>query len=248
MRAATVAVSAAPLAAALLALALVAATGFDQRVALPPRIEPAFYGFFLDRYPLFAFALVYALARILAVAAGPGRAGPVRRILGASVGLALVLGLGLYPTFGGAVLRSGFAAGGIAFLNQSPMWLAYALGAAAAAASYSTALGLGVVLTNRPRRPKAGWARSLAAGALRLALGFCALWFALGVLGLAREAGIGPWPRRALTIPEFGISAALLILAWLPHSVLVTALSHTRTSNPLDRTTPLPLSRDSTGP
>jgi hypothetical protein len=233
MRPATVAVPAAPLAAALLALAAVAATGFDQRSALPPAAERVFYGFFLDRYPLFAFALVYALARILAVAAGPGPAGPVRRILGALVGLVLVLVLGLYPTFGGMVLRSGFATGGIAFLNQAPMWLAYALGAAAAAASYGAALGLGVLLTNRDPRPRSGWGRALAAGAGRLALRFGALWFALAVLGLARDAGIGPWPRRALTIPEFGISAVLLVLAFLPHSVVVTGLSHTRTSNPL---------------
>ncbi|HEV7440798.1 MAG TPA: hypothetical protein VGN94_14415, partial [Methylobacterium sp.] len=62
MRPATFAVSAVPLTAALLALVLVTATGFDQRAALPPQVEAVFYGFFLDRYPLFAFALVYALA------------------------------------------------------------------------------------------------------------------------------------------------------------------------------------------
>jgi hypothetical protein len=233
MRPATFAVSAVPLTAALLALVLVTATGFDQRAALPPQVEAVFYGFFLDRYPLFAFALVYALARILAVAAGPGPAGPARRILGALAGLALFLALGLYPTFGGVILRSGFATGGIAFLNQSPMWLAYALGAAAAATGYGAALGLGVVLANRVPRPRSGWGRTLAAGTARLALRFAALWFAFGVLGLAREAGIGPWPRRALTIPEFGISAVLLVLAFLPHSVIACWLSHTRTSNPL---------------
>ncbi len=61
-------VAAAPLAAALLALATAYATGFDQRTAMPPDVASRFYGFFLDRYPLFAFALVYGLARIVAVA------------------------------------------------------------------------------------------------------------------------------------------------------------------------------------
>ena len=114
-------VAAAPLAAALLALATAYATGFDQRTAMPPDVASRFYGFFLDRYPLFAFALVYGLARIVAVALAPGRASIVRRLIGAALGLALVLGVSLHPTFGGVVLRAGFGTGSGAFLNGSPM-------------------------------------------------------------------------------------------------------------------------------
>ncbi|WP_207919136.1 hypothetical protein [Methylobacterium segetis] len=223
----------APLAASLLATALVAVTGFDQGSALPPSVQARFYGFFLDQYPLFAFAIVYALARILAVAFGPGPASVPRRLIGGLAGLGLVLAACLHPTFGGLVLRAGFATGGIGFLNQMPFPLAYALGTAAAASLFGTVLGLAVLMTNRGHRPRVGWRRALPAHLGGLILRFLALWLAFAILGLAREAGIGLWPRRPLTIPQFGIIAGLLVAALLPHSAITALRGHTYSRNAL---------------
>ncbi|MEH3119899.1 MAG: hypothetical protein PGN25_20520 [Methylorubrum populi] len=226
-------VAAAPLIAALAVLFAVFLTGFDGRSPMPPDVAAHFYGFFLDRYPLFAFALVYGLARILAVALAPGRASLVRRLVGGAIGLVLVLGLSLHPTFGGLVLRAGFGTGAGAFLNGTPMAAAYLLGAAAAAGLFGLALGLGVLLTGRPSlspaplspaSPPARSRRHRAARALLGGLaGFLALWFAAALIGLAREAGFGPWPRRPLDARDLAAAAGLLTAAALPH-VLVVAL------------------------
>lgn len=206
--------AAAPVAAVLLALALVAASGLSRRSGLPEALEPYAYGFFLDHYPLFAFALVYGGARIVAASAGPGPSGAARRIVFALAGLVVLALGGLYPTFGGLVLRGGFATGGMAFLTGQPLWLAYAMGAAVAASMLGGIVGAAVLAANRPLRPtlrRIGWG----------ALSFLCLWFGAGVIGLAHRFGFGPWPARAMTGTEVGLAAGLLMLAMAPHSLLV---------------------------
>jgi hypothetical protein len=202
----------APLAAALAALALVALTGVSRRSGLPEAVEPYAYGYFLDRYPLFAFALVYAAARLVAVAAGPGPGGLARRIVFAPAGLAVLALAGLYPTFGGLILRGGFSTGGMAFLTGQPLWLAYALGAGVAAVMVGGILGAFGLAANGSLRPRL---RRIGAGALA----FLLLWFGAVVIGLGRDIGVGPWPARALTAPEAGLAALLLILSGLPHTL-----------------------------
>ena len=88
-----------PILAMLLALALVAATGLSQRSALPEAVEPWVYGYFAGRYPLFAFALVYGVAHLVRVAAGPGPASIPRRLAFGLTGAVILLLAGLYPTF-----------------------------------------------------------------------------------------------------------------------------------------------------
>ncbi|AWI90415.1 hypothetical protein C0214_20570 [Methylobacterium sp. DM1] len=218
------AIAAAPLLAALAALFAVFLTGFDQRSAMPPDVAARFYGFFLDRYPLFAFALVYGLVRILAAMLAPGPASPVRRLVGGGVGLALLLGLSLHPTFGGFVLRAGFATGSGAFLNGTPMAVAFAMGAAAAAGLFGLAMGLGARLAGRlePAPTGSRWRRAGRA-LLGWIAGFLTLWFAAAMIGLARDAGFGPWPRRPLDARDLVIAALLLTGAALPHVALVAA-------------------------
>jgi hypothetical protein len=109
-----------PLVAALLAIGLAFATGFDQRTPLPPDLEVRFYGFFLDRYPLFAVAIVYGLAHLAVRIARPGPASWPRRLIGGGLAVVLVLATCLYPTFGGVPLRLAFASGGTAFLTHQP--------------------------------------------------------------------------------------------------------------------------------
>lgn len=203
----------APIVAMLAALAGVALTGLSRRTALPEPVETFAYGFFLDRYPLFAFALVYGMARTISVACGTGPGGPARRIVFASAGLGLLALAGLYPTFGGLILRGGYATGSMAFLTGQPLWLAYALGAALSTAMFGALVGVSGIAANRPLRPtlrRAGWA----------GLSFLALWFGAVLLGLARDFGFGPWPARPMTLPEAGLAGGLLLAAAAPHATL----------------------------
>jgi hypothetical protein len=209
-----------PILAMLLALGLAAATGLSQRSALPEAIEPWIYGYFAGRYPLFAFALVYGVAHLARVAAGPGPASIPRRIAFAVAGAVVLLLAGLYPTFGGLILRAGFATGGMAFLTHQPLWLAYALGAGVAAALFGGILGLFAIAANRPLRPGL---KRFGAGALA----FLALWFGAAVIGLSGSVGLGPWPQRVLRIDEAALAALLLVVAAVPHAV-VTAVRRLR--------------------
>jgi hypothetical protein len=207
--------AAAPILAMLAALALVMAAGFSQRSAVPEAFEPWIYGYFIARYPLFAFALVYGIAHLATVAAGPGPASPFRRILFGTAGATALALVGLYPTFGGLILRGGFATGGMAFLTHQPLWVAYGLGAGVAAGIFGSILGLFALLANRPLRPRL---RRIGAGALA----FLALWFGACVIGLAGDLGLGPWPNRAFRPAEASLAAVLLIVAAFPHTALTT--------------------------
>lgn len=208
-----------PVLAMLAALALVAVTGFSQRWAMPETVEPWIYGYFIERYPLFAFALVYGLAHLTVVATGPGPASTLRRIVFGLAGAATLAAASLYPTGGGLILRSAFSTGGMAFLTHQPLWLAYGLGAAVAASLYGGILGLFAVAANRPLRPRLG----------RIGFGllaYFALWAGAILLGLSGPFGIGPWPHRAIRPDETVRAALLLIAAALPHIVVTTLRRH----------------------
>lgn len=213
-------VAACPLIAALAALLTAYLTGFDQNVAMPLEAESRFYGFFLDLYPLFAFAVVYGLARIVASAFAPGPSSILRRILGGLVGIVLILAVSLHPTFGGLVLRGGFATGAMGFLNQVPMPFAYALGTALAAALFSFAMGFGVFLTGRGLREPLGRFRAVLRGAGGLISRYVTLWYAFALLGLARAFGLGPWPRRPLDTGDAILVGICLVVAFMPHVLL----------------------------
>ncbi|MEK6343951.1 MAG: hypothetical protein V4737_08940, partial [Curtobacterium sp.] len=87
-----------------------------------------------------------------------------------------LLAAGLYPTFGGLVLRGAFATGGMAFLTHQPLWLAYGLGAAVGALTFGGVLGLFAVAANRPLRPRL---RRVGYGALA----FLTLWLGAILIG-----------------------------------------------------------------
>ncbi|NEU13842.1 hypothetical protein G3T14_17160 [Methylobacterium sp. BTF04] len=216
-----------PAAVAILAVLLAWSTGLDQHTVLPPLIEARFYGFFLDRYPLFAAALVYGLARIGFAMIRTGKAGLVRRLLGGAVAIGLLLGASLYPTFGGFVLRSAFATGGIAFLGQQPMAIAYGLGAAAAAFLFGLVFGAGNLLVVRRPVANDSWRRRLLRGTGHIAMRYLSLWFALATLGLADALGFGAWPRRPLSETDALLAAALVFVAFLPHGCLDWILTAT---------------------
>ncbi|ACA14775.1 conserved hypothetical protein [Methylobacterium sp. 4-46] len=200
-----------PLAAALAAVGLAALTGFSQARAEAAGYGAWVYGFFLDQFPLYAVAIIYGVARILAVTAEALDRSAARRLAGAVLGTALLLGLSLYPTFGGAVLRAGFMVGGMSFLNGVPLAAARALGALAALLPFGAGLALAGLVGGRRRKP--GWLPALAARAL-------ALWWALGLLGLGRAAGLAAWPQRPLDGAQALLAAGLVLAAFLPHAVL----------------------------
>lgn len=209
-----------PPVAMLAALAAIALAGLSRRSGVPALLDDYAYGYFLSRYPLFAFALIYAGARIVVGAIGPGTGGLTRRALVSLAGLAILAVAGLYPTFGGLTLRGGFAVGGMTFLTGQPLWLAYGLGAATSAAMMGSIVGGTIVLANRPLRPS--WARFG-----RGFVSFLCLWFGAAVIGLARDQGFGPWPTRAMLPAEAVFAAGLLVVAAAPH-ILHVALQSRR--------------------
>lgn len=201
-----------PLAAALAAVGLVAVTGTTQRSLDAAGFGQWAYGFFADRYPLFFSAIAYGVARAASLPlAAPGWRG----WLGACLGLALVAGLSLHPTYGGLVLRAGFSVGGVAFLSGQPMAVAQGLGALAAAFVLGGAMGFAaLVARGLPRRGDRG--RALVRALLRLA----ALAWALGVLAAARDVGLSGFPRVALSGAQAGLAVGIVLAAFLPHALL----------------------------
>jgi hypothetical protein len=197
-----------------------AATGLSRRASLPQAVEPWFYGYFLERYPLFAFALVYGFARIVVVAAGPGPGSVPRRVIFCAIGVLVLAAAGLYPTFGGLILRGGFATGGMAFLTGQPLWLAYALGALVAASAFGGIVGTAALAANRPLRPRLSRVRTAGLAVL-------ALWFGAALIGLGRDLGVGPWPGRGFAAAEAGLAACLLLAAALPHALVVLRAQRT---------------------
>lgn len=207
----------APLLIALAAIGVIAIAGITQRSLFGTPFADRFYGFFLDRYPLFVFAVVYGAARIIAAAFEPGWRWP--RLATAPLGATAFLTICFYPTFGGFVLRPGFFVGSIGFLNGIPMPGAFVLGAAASALIYGFALGGGVVLA-RLAKPVFSL-RALRSGLFR----FGAVWFGAVIIAGPRAIGIdaaGGWPARPLLFDVALLSVAIVVAALLPHVILVS--------------------------
>jgi hypothetical protein len=180
-----------PLIVSLLSVLMVAGTGLTNRSLFGTPLEDRFYGFFLDRYPLFLFAVCYGVALIIAAAFEPGwRWG---RMIAAPLGAAVFLALCLHPTFGGLVLRSGYMTGTVGFSMdcRRPRLLRRAQ---RISARLWSGLGLGVMLAQLTL-PRLGWrpfGRSI--------LAFLALW--LGAVILAVPWASGLFERVAGTIAD----------------------------------------------
>lgn len=199
----------------LLAIGLIAATGFARPDLSGTMLEDRFYGFFLDRYPLFLFAALYGALSVVIAAVGASERKPWLRVAAGSAATALFVLACFHPTYGGLVVRAGYMSGAMAFVTNQPMPLAYAEGAAAAAAVYGLALAgsralarLGLSLSRR--------------SLLRSVVSFFALWWGAVVIGspriLALDATEG-WPAARLTGSAALASAALVLLAIAPHAL-----------------------------
>jgi hypothetical protein len=207
----------APLACAGAAAGIVALAGVTQRELLATPLGPYAYGFFFDRFAPFLFAIVYAVARLVAVAVtSPGRF-PVTRLVTTPVAIALILAVSLYPTFGGFVLRGAFFSGATTFLEGTALAGAYVVGAGFSTLIFASALGLGVILIRL--RIKRGWNASLFA-----LLRYLALVFAGIILVAPRIFDLrllGDWPAWPLGAGEGAALVALVLVALLPHALIV---------------------------
>lgn len=207
----------APVLIAVVAVVLAAATGLSQASFARTPVEDVFYGFFFRSYPLFLFAAAYGVARI--VTAAVTEPGPRRglRTVTTPLAVALFLVAAFYPTFGGVILRPGFATGGIGFLNGMPAPVAGVLGAGAASFMFGLLLGVATLLaTTRIRVSKAGLAHGL--------LAFLALWVGAVILTLPDRLGLDVldrFPLRALGFRQAVAVAGLVALAMLPHALVV---------------------------
>ena len=205
-----------PLALAVAASLLAALAGLTQRSLIGTPLEPHAFGFFLDRYPLFALAIIYGLARLLSVALGePGRL-PWARLATAPLAMAALLAVCLFPTFGGFVIRAGFFSGGMSFLQGQSVAGGYLLGTAMAALVYGLVLGLGVMLVRLS-------VTLTKRAAFRALLAYLALWWGALVIAAPRALGLEPfgdWPALPLSGAAALAMAGLALVAFAPHALL----------------------------
>jgi hypothetical protein len=210
----------APLLAALAAVALVGVTGFTERSFFGTALEDVFYGFFFRSYPLFLFALVYGAAWIVAAAAAPdARRG--FRAFSTPVAVILFLAAGLYPTFGGLILRAGFVLGGMTFVRGGPAVASVMAGSLAAASAFGLALGPASLLARLSLRMSL---RRLVALLLRLA----ALWAGATLVLLSASIGfdpVGSWPVGPLEGWSILNTALAVVLLLLPDTIVAAWLA-----------------------
>ena len=214
-----------PIFAAVLAVVLVAGTGFTERSLIGTALEDRFYGFFFRSYPLFLFAAVYGAARIVSAAiADPGARKPLRAF-STPIAVLVFLAACFYPTFGGIILRPGYMTGGMSFVRGQSATIAIVLGAGAAAFAYAAVLGVCVVLARLTLG--FGWRK-----AGRVVLRLTALW--LGALILLAPARLGAdltgaWPAGPLSGLQAATIAGVVALALLPHAAAVALAGRRRT-------------------
>ena len=208
-----------PWAVAVCAILVAGFSGLHARGLIGTPIEPWVFGYFVERFPLAAALLVYAVVRLALLAViPPGPSRLLRLFVLFPLALALVLGPMLYPTFGGLVVRAAYFTGGMSFLQGGPLPAAWPIGAIVSGSMLALFLGLAAWLARL--RADIGW-RSALAGLARLV----AVWWAALVIALPTASGIaltGAWPIWPMTIVETLTAALLVGVALAPHAALVT--------------------------
>ncbi|GGK50357.1 hypothetical protein GCM10011322_41710 [Salinarimonas ramus] len=206
-----------PLAVATIAALAAGLAGVHSRGLIGTPFEPFAFGFFVERFPLAAFLVVYAVVRVALLALIPPGPSRFLRLALLPIALALVLVPALYPTFGGLVIRAAYFTGGMAFLQGTPLAIAYPVGAFVSAFVFAAGLGAAAIVA---RARMTFGVRAALGGAARL----LALWFAAMVVAAPTALGlpiVGDWPVWPLTAPESLAAAALVALALAPHALIV---------------------------
>lgn len=182
---------------------------------------PILHGFFFDAFAPLIVLVIYAVARIIAVALLEPSDLALARFVTAPLAVAALLAAALYPTFGGIIARSAFFAGGMMFVEGVMLGAAWLIGIAFAAIIFGIVMGVGVILVrlgfgepDRPRRAR------LATGLMR----YATLVFAGLILLLPGQAGIslyGDWPAWPMEPGEAAALTGLSLIALAPHALIV---------------------------
>ncbi|QCI63730.1 hypothetical protein [Phreatobacter stygius] len=180
------------------------------------------FGFFADRFPALAFAIIFVLVRLLVVAIVATRPNILFRLLLLIPAVLLVLVAALYPTFGGIIARPGFMGGGFSMLDGR------ITGADAGFLLGGAISGVMLGLVTGFARGLIDWSWGFTWGRLaRVILAFVA-YAALGAVlawGWATFERAGAlFPRAPLTIIETIGLIGLIIVASAPQ-IVVAALS-----------------------
>ena len=214
-------VALAPLVVAVLAAAALGFGGISRFEIQAGAFAPILHGFFFDAFAPLMILVIYALARILAIALGEPSDLALARFVTAPLAVAALLAAALYPTFGGIIARSAFFAGGMMFVEGMMLGLAWLIGVAFATIVFGTVLGISVVVV---RLGFAGPGRARSARIVTGLMRYAALVFAGLVLLLPGWSGVGlygDWPVWPMGAGEAAALTGLSLIALIPHALLV---------------------------
>lgn len=211
-----------PLLVSLFAVVWTYATGITTRSINEAVDSPwLILGVYADRFPVFAFAILFVLVRLLVALFVARRPMILFRLVLFIPAVALVLLATLYPTFGGVVARGAFTGGGFSVINSvvagaGPGTL---LGGAVAGATLALLVGLARAIFD--------WNWGFTWGKPIRAILALAAWAAMGAIlawgwSVLSAAG-AQFPRAPLTLVETIGLLALLIVAAVPQ-MLVAAI------------------------
>ncbi|HMB11526.1 hypothetical protein [Saliniramus sp.] len=182
---------------------------------------PILHGFFFNTFAPLMILVIYAVARIVAVALLEPSDLALARFVTAPLAVAALLVAALYPTFGGIIARSAFFSGGMMFIEGMMLGAAWLIGIAFAAIIFGFVLGAGVIFVRlgfaEPGRPPR---TRLATGLMR----YVALVFAGLILLLPGQTGIslyGDWPVWPMQPREAAALTAFSLIALAPHAMIV---------------------------
>ncbi|MCC5978053.1 MAG: hypothetical protein JJU21_08320 [Salinarimonas sp.] len=210
-----------PLAVAVIAAAALGFGGVSRFEIQAGPFAPVLYGFFFDAFAPLIVLVIYAVARIVAVASFEPSDLALARLVTAPLAVAALLAAALYPSFGGIIARAAFFAGGMMFVEGIVLAVAWLIGIAFAAIVFGIVLGAGVIFV------RLGFAESVRTRRARLASGlmrYGALVFAGLVLLLPGWSGValyGDWPVWPMEAGEAAALAGLSLLALAPHALIV---------------------------
>lgn len=211
-----------PLLACLFAVVWAYATGITARGINEAVDSPwLILGVYADRFPIFAFAIVFALFRLLVAVFVARRPMILFRLILFVPAVALVLAATLYPTFGGIVARGGFMGGGFSLMNSvvAGADVGTLLGGAIAGATLGLVTGLARAIFD--------WNWGFTWGKPIRAILALVAWATMGAVlawGWAVLSAAGAqFPRAPLTLVEALGLLMLLIVATIPQ-MLVAAV------------------------
>lgn len=212
-----------PLVVTLVAAVWVYAVGATSRT-----VEAAFdspwliLGVYADRFPVLAFAVVFAIARLFVLIFVAQRPMILLRLVFFVPAALLVLAATLYPTFGGIVARPGFIGGGFSLMNSAVAGAeaGFLLGGAIAGVMLGLVTGLARALIDWSWGFT--WGKPLRALLALVAYAFMGAVFAIGWSTLSAAGAL--FPRAPLTIIELVGLIGLTVVATAPQ-IAVAALA-----------------------